>query len=282
MTKLRVFKLNNMRIFFQNSSAMITGILIITSFVIPARGQLRTPRGDFFQLQGLSPLNDKSYFKSLVNKYTQKKSKKNTANTHMALTDVSVATPVKSDNQKQILRYKKIELYGLKTIIKPVTTGKKIIAPKQVDLQNPFYKNLNRTIPGNLAPTQNESEVVRRFGDQAIQNWLNSPEVKNSSFGKAASQVESAMKVEASIQSAPISPGADPIDHKFSFQYLALQSQTKVEYKGWTNAFFRVDSSKSETAFEISEKIFKNKDFVLSHVKNPIEDRSSMGLRWNW
>lgn len=222
--------------------------------------QLRTPQGGFYQLQGLSPLNEKMYFKSLLKTYGKQEQKQT----------------------KQPRKFKKIELYGLKTVIKPIASGKKILAPSHVDLQNPYLKKLNTTIPGNLAPSQSETEVLRRFGDQAIQNWLNSPDVRNSSFGKAASQVESAMKVEASIQSAPISPGAQPIDHKISFQYLALQSQTKVEYKGWTNAMLLMDSGKSETAMEISERVFKNKDFVLSHVKNPVENRSTMGLRWSW
>jgi hypothetical protein len=228
-------------------------------FAQQAWGQLRTPQGQFYQLKGLSPLNDNNYFKVLMSKYS------------------------KNPNElKQKKKFKKIELFGLKTIIRPVATGKKILAPSYVDLQNPYLKKLNSTIPGNLGPSQNESEVLKRFGDQAIQNWLNSPDVRNSSFGKAASQVESAMKVEASIQSAPSVPGQAPIDHKFSFQYLALQSLTKVEYKGWTNAQFRIDSGKSETAMEISERVFRNKDLVVSHIKNPTENHSSMGLRWSW
>lgn len=254
------FKKPTTSIFYSQTLMILMFFVALMGVNLKAWAQLRTPQGGFYQLQGLSPLNEKMYFKNLMKTYGKSEKSSSTA-------------PKK---------YKKIELYGLKTVIKPIASGKRILAPSQVDLQNPYFKKLNTTIPGNLAPSQSETEVFRRFGDQAIQNWLNSPDVRNSSFGKAASQVESAMKVEASIQSAPISPGAQPIDHKISFQYLALQSQTKVEYKGWTNAMLRMDSGKSETAMEISERVFKNKDLVLSHVKNPIENRSTMGLRWSW
>jgi hypothetical protein len=240
-----------------NFTLLVVGIL---SFCDSSWGQLRTPQSSFSQLQGVSPLSDKMYFNALIQNY---------------------APSTKSQKPPQ-KKYRKIELYGLKTVIKPIASGKRILAPKEVDLQDPYFKKLNTTIPGNLAPSQSETEVLRRFGDQAIQNWLNSPEVRNSGFGKTASRVENAMKVEASIKSAPLSPGGQAIDHKFSFQYLALQSQTKVEYKGWTNAMLRMDSGKNETAMEISERVLKNKDLVISHVKNPIENRSTMGLRWSW
>ncbi|NUM57346.1 MAG: hypothetical protein HUU56_01875 [Bdellovibrionaceae bacterium] len=238
-------------------------LFVANSFSITeSLAQLRTPQSQFYQLQDMSPLNDRLYFKRLLKKYSSA-----------------------SDSEsklKKIKKTKKIELFGLKTIIKPIASGKKILAPKNIDLSDPYFKDLNKTIPKNLAPTTDQSDVFRRFGDQAIQNWLNSPDVKNSSFGKAANKVEKAMKVEASLKSAPLYQGQPSIDHKISFQYLALQSQARIEYKGWTNAQFKVDSAKHETGVEVSEKIFKNKDLVVSHSKNSLENRSSMGLRWNW
>lgn len=253
-------KTSTRRIIYFQTLNLTMVIASILGFGQDSWAQLRTPQSVYSQLQGVSPLSDKMYFHVLMHKYSSTEKPRS-------------SVPVK---------YRKLELYGLKTVITPIASGKRILAPKSVDLQNPYFKKLNTTIPGNLAPSQNETEVFRRFGDQAIQNWLNSPEVRNSSFGKTASRVESAMKVEASIKSAPISPGGQAVDHRFSFQYLALQSQTKVEYKGWTNAMLRMDSGKSETAMEISERVLKNKDLIISHVKNPIEDRSMMGLRWSW
>ncbi|MCB0368757.1 MAG: hypothetical protein KDD45_04735 [Bdellovibrionales bacterium] len=246
----------------QKMNFFLLGALAFFGFTQSSLGAIdRKPQATFFQLEGLSPLNDQNYFKALMHRYEPKAQKK---------------TVVRHK------KYKKIELYGLKTIIRPIVNGKKILAPKRFEIRNPYVDTLNKTIPGGLGPTQSEDEVIKRFGDQAIQNWLNSPEVRNSTFGKAATQVESAMKVEASIQSAPMSPGEPPIDHKFSFQYLALQSQTKMAYKGWANAMVTIDSGKSITSMEISERVFHNKDLVLSHITTPLEEHSSMGLRWSW
>lgn len=238
------------KIFFKSLSAFTFHLICVLVFVSSVNGQS-------FQMRGLSPLNDKNYFKMLKKKYAKKSQPKH---------------PVKMSINKGKISLQKIELFQ----------AKKIIAPKPIAIESPYITTLNGTIPGNLGPSQNEAEVLKRFGDQAIQNWLNSPAVRNSSFGKAATQVEKAMKVEATVQTAPLSSGATPIDHKFSFQYLALQSQAKMEYKGYTNAQIKIDSGKNETAVEVSEKVFKNKDFVISHTKNATENTSTMGLRWSW
>lgn len=241
---------NQFKIFFKSVSAFTFQVSCALVFVSSVNGQI-------LQMRGLSPLNDKNYFKMLKKKYAKKSQLKH---------------PTKMSTNKVKIDLKKIELLQ----------AKKIIAPKPIAIESPYVKTLNGTIPGNLGPSQNEGEVLKRFGDQAIQNWLDSPAVRNSSFGKAATQVENAMKVEATVQTAPHSPGATPIDHKFSFQYLALQSQAKMEYKGYTNAQIKIDSSKNETAVEVSEKVFKNKDFVISHTKNATDNNSTMGLRWSW
>lgn len=241
---------NQFKIFFKSLSTFTFHLSCALVFVSSVNGQI-------LQMSGLSPLNDKNYFNMLKNKYSKKSQLKR---------------PTKVISNKVKIDLKKIELLQ----------AKKIIAPKPIAIESLYVKTLNGTIPGNLGPSQNEGEVLKRFGDQAIQNWLNSPAVRNSSFGKAATQVENAMKVEATVQTAPHSPGATPIDHKFSFQYLALQSQAKMEYKGYTNAQIKIDSSKNETAVEVSEKVFKNKDFVISHTKNATDNNSTMGLRWSW
>lgn len=176
----------------------------------------------------------------------------------------------------------RLKISGLKTTLRSYADGRRFYIPKRLEMNDGFAENLNRAVPSSMSPSQSEAEVMKFFGDKMIQNWLSSAAVKNSSFGKAAHSVEKAMKVEASISGAPASPGEKVIDHRFSFQYMALQSQAKLEYKGWTQAQVKHDSKLSETSFEMSERVFKNKDLVLNHTKNAIENRSSLGLRWSW
>ena len=95
-----------------------------------------------------------------------------------------------------------LNLPGLKTTLRSYAYGKKFYIPKRMEIRDPLADNLNSSVPASLPASQSEAEVMKFFGDKVIQNWLQSAAVKNSSFGKAASTVEKAMKVEASITSA--------------------------------------------------------------------------------
>lgn len=225
--------------------------------------QLRTPQSLFHPMQGLSPLNDKTYFDVMKNR-TQKRD------------------DLKNQKPTFVKKTVRLQLPGIRKTLKSYAHGRRFYVPSEVTVQNGWVDDLNKSIPAGIGPTQDEAVLAKSFGDQIIQNWLNSPMVKKSSFGRAASNIENAMKMEAAITSAPSAPGDKPIDHRFSFQYLALQSQAKLDYKGWTQAQIRHDTKVQETTFEISEKVFSNKDLVLNHTKNQIEERSSVGLRWSW
>lgn len=238
-------------------------ICIILLIISTAYGQLRTPQSTWSSLEKVSPLNDKNYFKVM-----DKNAKK--------LKNLSAKKP---RVQKKLSQLK---IVGLKTTLNSYAQGRKFYIPEKMEIRDPLADGLNSVVPGYIPPSQSEVEVMKFFGDKMIQNWLQSAAVKNSTFGKAANSVENAMKVEASFTSAPQSPGGKVIDHRFSFQYMALQSQARMEYNGWTQARVRHDSKISETSIELSEKIFSNKDLVLNHTKNPVENRSSLGLRWSW
>jgi hypothetical protein len=225
--------------------------------------QLRTPQGAFGSLEQLSPLNDKNYFQ-VIDKHAKHLGKVNNKN------------HIESRNLKSV------KLFRFKSTLSSYAYGRRFYVPARVNVNDSFTDSLNRSVPDYIPPSQSEAEVMKFFGDKMIQNWLSSTAVKNSSFGKAASSVEQAMKVEASIAGAPANSGEKSIDHKFSFQYMALQSSAKMEYKGWTQAHFRHDSRIGETAVELSERVFKNKDLVLNHTKNTVENRSSVALRWSW
>jgi hypothetical protein len=139
-------------------------------------------------------------------------------------------------------------------------------------------EDVSRIIPTNLEATGNGDIVAQKVGDFAITNYLNSPLVKNSSVGRTAQKVQDTMKTEMVLGGEE----EGRVDHRFTFQILALQSVSRVQYKGWLNAELNFDGRAQQTNFEISEKVWKNKDFVISHTANHEQDLSSVGLRWNW
>src|SRR5690606_11848728 len=100
-------------------------------------------------------------------------------------------------------KLKQVKLFKFKSTLRSYAYGKKFYVPKRVNINDPLAEGLNKSVSAYIPPSQSEAEVMKFFGDKMIQNWLSSPAVKNSSFGKAASTVEQAMKVEASISGPP-------------------------------------------------------------------------------
>lgn len=183
---------------------------------------------------------------------------------------VPIQNPRRNFRRSRIKNYKKM---------KPVSFPDKVEDPNAIK-----YEDLVRVMPSDLQNSGQESYVANRFGDKVIQQWLDSPQMKSSSIGQTANKVQNAMNTEVSLGGGRGSKNSvlRQVDHKLSFQVLALQAQTKLQYKGWTNATIKHDARSNETDVEISERIFKNKDVYINHVTTTEEDRSSLGVRWNW
>lgn len=153
----------------------------------------------------------------------------------------------------------------------------------QIPREKGQWQNLNLIVPSDIgsmdaADRRDVGVVASKFGDKAIQNWANSPEFRNSSVGRTATTVEKNLKTEVSVPSK----SKKGVDHKVSFQVLALQTTAKMEYKGWTNASVNYDAGKRASKVEVSEKFLRNKDVTLSHTASTKEDVSAVGVRWNW
>lgn len=148
------------------------------------------------------------------------------------------------------------------------------------DAESRWIKDLGKILPSDLNTVagRDAGVVLTRIGDKALQHWFDSPQVRESAMGRTATTIEKKMKTEVAV------PGGTDgeVDHKVSFQVLALQSSTKVEYKGWTNAAWNYDMRDRASRVEVSEKVWRNKDLTLSHTATAQEDVSAVGVRWSW
>lgn len=140
-------------------------------------------------------------------------------------------------------------------------------------------EDVGKIIPTDMGNSTDAGHVALKIGDRTLQSVLNSPNIKNSSVGRTATKVQDTMKTEMIVKSGS---NKSAVDHKFSFQVLALQAISKFNYSGWLNAELNFDARAQQTNFEISEKVWNDKDFVISHSANHRQDLSSVGLRWNW
>lgn len=143
-------------------------------------------------------------------------------------------------------------------------------------------KEMNKMVPVELKDVKESDDagyVFNRVGDKALQYWMATPEVQSSSLGRASKEVDKAMKTETNIKTGS---GRNKIDHKITFQVMALQSTTKLQYKGYVDAAWNYDAKERSSQVQVSERIWKNKDLTLSHTASNREDLSAVGVRWNW
>ncbi len=140
------------------------------------------------------------------------------------------------------------------------------------------YSDVQQIIPTGMSGSNDAGYVASQIGDHAFQSFWNSPRMKNSSVGRTANKVQESMKTEMVVKS----DDKNSVDHKITFQVLALQAISKLQYTGWINAEVNFDARAQQTNVELTEKVFKDKDFVISHSATTTQDLSSVGLRWNW
>lgn len=129
-----------------------------------------------------------------------------------------------------------------------------------------------------MKPTSDPTLVANSIGDKVLNHWWNSDVMKNSQIGRTAHQVEKSLKTEVSIK--PNRPEA--VEHKVSFQFLALQAKSKVEYLGWWNSVASYNARSKIAEFEIKQKLFTNKDVSLKRIISSAEVIDQVGISWGF
>ena len=162
----------------------------------------------------------------------------------------------------------KVDMRGTKPLIIPVDRYTPQVTQKTV----------SNWVPTNMAPSSDQNQVMARIADRSFSSWFNSPEVKATTLGKTAQTVQENMKADVEV------PATSPagVKHKFSFRVEAFQALAKLEYTGWTKCVFDYDAKSSSSEVQLSEKLFDNKDLVVSHKSSSEQDLSFVALRWDW
>lgn len=137
-----------------------------------------------------------------------------------------------------------------------------------------------KILPRNVNENDSSSSVLAKIVDNSFAYWWDNSSIKNSSVGRAATQIEQKMKAEVDLGSE--GSGENKIDHKLSFKVLATQALAKIEYSGWFKAAINYDARSSKTEAEVFENLDNNKDLVITHSMRGSENKSQLSLRWNW
>lgn len=134
-------------------------------------------------------------------------------------------------------------------------------------------------IPMDMSPSQDQTYVFGNIADRSIQYFWKNSAFRYTSVGRVAQDLEKRLKTDITIRSEE---GPKAIEHKFSVQLLAAQAIARLEYTGWIKAAFKYYAREAKSETQIREKVFENKDLVLSHTSTRFEDMSSLLLSWSW
>ncbi len=140
-------------------------------------------------------------------------------------------------------------------------------------------RDVQKYVPTSFQSGTSDVQVARGIMDQSLQTWFNSNSVKNSSLGRAATQVQNNMSLDTSAKTGT---GLAQIEHKFSMQLLAFQASAKFEYTGYVTAKVNHSMTAQQTDVELSEKILSNKSLFLNHSIKSYDRLSTLGLKWNF
>jgi hypothetical protein len=142
--------------------------------------------------------------------------------------------------------------------------------------EKPF--NIAEHIPLDMKPSNSTMEVFSQVADRSLSTFFNSPSVRESSLGKAATTVEQKMNQEVAFG------GTDPksIQHRLNFNVQAFQALAQVQYTGLTNAALKYKLTENKMALEVFEKVATNQDFVMSHTMSSSDQVSEVSFRWSF
>ena len=122
------------------------------------------------------------------------------------------------------------------------------------------------------------STMMYRIADKSFNVWFNSPAVKSSLLGRAVEETQEKLKTDVVVPAS----SSEGVTHKFSFRIEAFQALAKLEYTGWMKAAINYDAKAAATDVSFKEKLFSDKELVLSHKGNKEQGLSMIGLAWQW
>jgi hypothetical protein len=140
-------------------------------------------------------------------------------------------------------------------------------------------KDVERIIPSGMAPTRDGGMVARQIIDHSLSSWFNSEQVRNSSLGRSAHQVEQKLSSNVSVGGG----APEAVHHNFRFQMRAAQTKAQLEYSGLTHAKLTYYVAQQQTDLEVREplKILRT-DLVFKQQVSRVDQRQTLNLRWSW
>lgn len=137
---------------------------------------------------------------------------------------------------------------------------------------------VNAIMPATDMSGFSQRQVASRILDNSLRYlWITSP-LRYTAVGQVANKVEKTVQVEKVIAATQ----EDKVQHKFSFDVQGIQALARLKYSGWIKAAIQYNMNDASASAEVSEKIFEDKDLVLSQTVGAVDSTSQVSLRWDW
>lgn len=136
--------------------------------------------------------------------------------------------------------------------------------------------DLTKFIPLDMPPGQDTKNVVNRVADQTIQTLFNSVEFRQSPVGAMSVAVQESLKTEVSLVRAQ---RADEVEHKLQMSLQAFQNYAQIQYSGYGKAAVKYFVDTARVSMEVTEKVAKNQNIILSHSVAPLDRASHLAYQ---
>lgn len=159
--------------------------------------------------------------------------------------------------------------------------GEKILDVSNVEVVNPesiSKDDVAKVIPTNIQSGSDEVMVSRKVLDYSVNNFLNSPNVKNSSVGRTADSVQKAMQAEVSFGNHK----KGSIEHHLNLQMQAFEQVAYLHYSGYADADVKYFIVPRNTTVEVVKNLASTTSLVYDYLNSDVEARNTISMRWIW
>ncbi|WP_413291756.1 hypothetical protein ACLSU7_10085 [Bdellovibrio sp. HCB185ZH] len=159
-----------------------------------------------------------------------------------------------------------------------LSTTKKLVIPVDNVTPKITSQDVNKVIPTDNLGAETTSTMMGKIADRSFNLWFNSDVVQESLLGRVVQETQETLKTDVVVP-ATTKTGTS---HKFSFRVEAFQALAKMEYKGWLNAAVNYNARAAETDVQVKERVFSDKDLIVSHKGTSRDSLAMIGLAWQW
>jgi hypothetical protein len=160
-----------------------------------------------------------------------------------------------------------------------IASTKPLVIPVDNVTPRITYSDVEQVIPCDASVKgTSTTNMMGRIADRSFNYWFNSPMMKSSMLVRAVEDTQEKLKTDVVVPAH----SSEGTTHKFSFRIEAFQALAKMEYTGWMRAAINYDAKASSTDISLKEKVFTDKEFIISHQAKKDQDLSMIGLAWQW